>query len=122
MPPRIPRHQSSQKSGRKHIRKQGKLRSNAPAIDLEIEYIGHRGDGIGHAEYTHLGATKTYKIFVPDTAEGDRVKAQPIQINSHGIQTKLLEVTAPSDDRKAPACGASPECGGCQFQHLEQGA
>ena len=121
MSPRTPRRKSPQKSGRKHVRKQGKLRGNAPAIDVEIEYIGHRGDGIGHAEYTHLGATKTYKIFVPDSAEGDRVKTQPIQINSHGIQTKLLEVIAPSDDRKTPDCGASPACGGCQFQHLETG-
>ncbi len=104
-------------------RRQGQLPASTPPLEITIDHIGHRGDGIGAAEFTHLGITKTYKIFVPDSAAGDVLKVQPIAINSHGIQATITQIITPSADRAAnntPSCNVAAECGGCQFQHLNR--
>lgn len=99
---------------------QGKsnLPKNAAPVVVKISHIGGRGDGVGMAEYSHQYETKTHQVFIPDTLPGEEVIAQPTHINSQGIQGVLTELITSSPERKSPDCGASPRCGGCQFQHM----
>lgn len=99
---------------------QGKsnLPKNAAPVRVKITHIGGRGDGVGTAEYSYQYQTKTHQVFVPDTLPGEEVIAQPTHINGQGIQGVLTELITSAPERKSPDCGASPRCGGCQFQHM----
>ena len=98
-------------------RKDGRLPRNAAPIEVSIDHIGGRGDGVGRASYTHNYQTREHAVFVPATLPGERVLVQPLSINSQGIKSRLIELLAPADDRQAPRCNAFPACGGCNFQH-----
>ena len=91
---------------------------NAAPVRVKITHIGGRGDGVGTAEYSYQYQTKTHQVFVPDTLPGEEVIAQPTHINGQGIQGVLTELITSAPERKSPDCGASPRCGGCQFQHM----
>lgn len=98
-------------------RKDGRLPRNAAPIEVEIDHIGGRGDGVGRASYTHNYQTREHAVFVPAALPGERVLVQPLSINSQGIKSRIIEMLAPSAERQTPDCGVFPACGGCKFQH-----
>lgn len=102
---------------RRQQRKEGRLPRNAAPIEVTIDYIGGRGDGIGRASYTHNYQTKEHSVFVPATLPGERVLAQPLSLTAQGMKTRILELIEESPHRQAPGCDAFPACGGCNFQH-----
>lgn len=123
---RRPFNRSNNNHRKKATKKAGQnknnLPKNAPLIEVEITHIGGRGDGVGTAAFTHNYETKDHQIFVPDTLVGERIMAKPLTLTGQGIQASLVELISPSALRKNPDCGASPACGGCQFQHMEKSA
>lgn len=78
-------------------------------VELAIERIGVRGDGIAR----HGGET----VYVPFTVPGDRVRAALGPRRGDGRSAELVEVTAPAE-RVPPACPHFGSCGGCALQHL----
>jgi len=79
-------------------------------VELTIERIVPGGAGMGHAE----GLT----VFVPDTAPGDRVRAQLDRIRGNSGFGTLLDVLEASPDRIAPPDPERDRCGGQDFRHL----
>jgi 23S rRNA (uracil1939-C5)-methyltransferase len=81
---------------------------------LEIEKLVYRGDGLGH--------DGGQAVFVPRTAPGDIISWRPLRKKKRYIQGRLVGITTPSSMRRIPTCPLFGRCGGCQWQHLDDGA
>ena len=85
-------------------------RSRRSEVELTIERLGHRGDGVGR----HGGRP----VYIPLTAPGDRVRATLGDPVGDGVAGRLLELVADGDGRAEPPCPHFGACGGCLLQHL----
>jgi len=74
-------------------------------VEITIEEIGARGDGVAH----HGGA----RLYVPYTAPGDVA-----EIELCGDRGKVLRLKTESPHRAAPSCPHYGRCGGCALQHV----
>ena len=82
-------------------------------VDLVIDSVGARGDGVAHRA--------GQPIYIPFTAPGDRVRARMGDHRREGRAAALVEVLSPGR-RAAPICPHFGECGGCSLQHLADDA
>jgi 23S rRNA (uracil1939-C5)-methyltransferase len=80
-------------------------------IEVEIEALGQRGDGIGHAG----GET----IFVHYAAPGDRLLVRLEGERDRGRIGHIVRRLTDGPDRTAPPCVHFGDCGGCALQHLK---
>lgn len=81
-------------------------------VEVTIDAIGARGDGIGTVEGT--------RIFVPYTAAGDRVVARLGPKRDEAFTGRLLRLVVPGPGRIEPPCRHFGACGGCALQHLDE--
>jgi len=79
-------------------------------IDLTIDHICDRGDGVGRWQ--------GQVVFVPDTAPGDRISARLLKIKKDYAEARLEKIQEPSPFRVRPRCIVADKCGGCQWQHV----
>ena len=84
-------------------------------IDLTIEALGARGDGIASFDGE--------RVIVPLAAPGDRVKARLSRDKEGRLTGRIRGVLTPGPTRVVPPCphfGDHPQggCGGCALQHL----
>ncbi|MGM0507341.1 MAG: 23S rRNA (uracil(1939)-C(5))-methyltransferase RlmD [Bacteroidota bacterium] len=79
-------------------------------VELTIESLAYKGKGVGHLD--------GLAVFVPNTAPGDRIRAQITKKKKRFREAKLLEVLSPSDLRVEPPCRHAAVCGGCSWQHV----
>jgi 23S rRNA (uracil1939-C5)-methyltransferase len=89
-------------------------RPEAPSealVELVVEHIGARGDGIAH----YRGGP----VFVPFTVPGDRVRARLGSRRHGGWEGLVVERLASGPGRAAPRCRHFETCGGCGLQHLD---
>lgn len=77
---------------------------------VDIEDMGHDGEGIGKAQ--------GYTLFVKDTVIGDRAEVKIMKAKKNYGYARLLRVLQPSPDRTEPQCPNARACGGCQLQFL----
>lgn len=91
----------------------GKAKAPPPArsVEVEIETIGARGDGVAR-----LGDEQ---VFVPFTVPGDRVVARVEGRRGDGLAAALIEVVSEGPGRVEAPCPHFSRCGGCALQHLE---
>lgn len=84
---------------------------SAVLVELTIDAVAAQGDGVASSG----GRT----IFVPYTAPGDRIRAQPIDAE----RAQLVELLSAGPHRAAPPCPhfGPGKCGGCALQHLDDG-
>jgi 23S rRNA (uracil1939-C5)-methyltransferase len=82
-------------------------------VDLTIERVGARGDGI--ADY------RGKPVFVAFTAPGDRVRARLGPKRDEGRIGEVVKLVAPGA-RQTPVCPHFGACGGCALQHLADDA
>jgi 23S rRNA (uracil1939-C5)-methyltransferase len=75
-------------------------------IQLQIERLGHRGDGVAPGP-----------VFVPYALPGERVSAEV-----EGDRGRLIALQEPSSERIEPFCPLFTRCGGCAIQHLAEPA
>ncbi len=80
-------------------------------IDLDIEALGARGDGIAHLDDGR-------PVYVPFTVPGDRARVRLGQPRGEGIGGRLVRILSPGPDRTEPVCSHFGQCGGCAVQHL----
>src|SRR5690242_21318529 len=87
---------------------------NDGLVELAVERIGARGDGI--AQY------RGEPVFVPFTVSGDRVRARLGRRRYGGREGLVVDRLASGRDRAAPCCRHFGTCGGCGLQHLDAAA
>ncbi len=96
-----------------------KTRPAAPpapaAVTLTVDRLVFRGDALGKGED---GRT----VFVPFAAPGEVVRVRIVEERQDYRRAELLEVSAPSADRRGAPCPHFTVCGGCQWLHLTEGA
>ncbi|HTH17942.1 MAG TPA: class I SAM-dependent RNA methyltransferase [Magnetospirillum sp.] len=80
-------------------------------VEVEVEEIGARGDGVAR-----LGGEM---VFVPFTVPGDKVVARVEGRRGDGLAAALVEVLVPGEGRAEPACPHFSRCGGCSLQHVD---
>ena len=79
-------------------------------LTIDIEDMGHDGEGIGKAD--------GYTLFVKDTVIGDRAEVKIMKVKKNYGYARLLKVLRPSPDRTEARCPIARACGGCQLQFL----
>ncbi|MCA8927477.1 MAG: class I SAM-dependent RNA methyltransferase [Alphaproteobacteria bacterium] len=80
------------------------------ALEVTIERLGGRGDGIAE--------TPEGPVFVPNALPGEQVLVRLGKPRAEGMAASVVERRSESADRVAPACRHFGRCGGCQAQHL----
>jgi len=91
--------------------RQSKQHRNRRPVELAIEFIGARGDGVGH------GAGRP--VYVPLTMPGDRLRVQIERPRGDGFAGRVLDVLAEGPGRVPAPCPHFGACGGCALQHVE---
>lgn len=81
------------------------------SIELTLSAMAHGGAALGR----HEGRV----IFVPGALPGEMVRVEITQDKDRFAHARLVEVVEPSPDRVTPRCPHVPECGGCQWQHID---
>ena len=81
-------------------------------LEVVIEEIGARGDGIAHAEGKE-------RLYVPFTVPGDRVRVRLGEPRPDGRAARVIALLAEGAGRGSPACRHFGSCGGCALQHLD---
>lgn len=104
-------------TGRPTPIRKGKAPANADPIELTIDLVGGRGDGVGRADVTFGWQTRERSVFVPFTLPGERVLARPETDRGEGVSASPLELLEVSPDRVEPPCPHFMTCGGCALQH-----
>ena len=79
--------------------------------EIKIESVASEGNGVGHID--------GFAVFVPDTVDGDVVKALIVKVNKNYAFGKVLKIITPSDKRVESVCPVSGKCGGCQLMHID---
>jgi 23S rRNA (uracil1939-C5)-methyltransferase len=110
------------KRTKKQNRQAGRLPRNTAPIEVSINHVGGRGDGVGKVLYTHNYNEAVHDIFVPASLPGEQLWVQPMSLTAQGIKAQIIEIISPSPNRHAPRCDAFPACGGCRFQHWDETA
>jgi 23S rRNA (uracil1939-C5)-methyltransferase len=77
-------------------------------MELHPHDMAHGGEAVAR----HDG--KAY--FIPGAMPGEVVEATVIEDKGSWARTALVEVIAPSPERRAPPCPHATDCGGCQWQ------
>lgn len=91
--------------------RQSKQRHSRRTVELAIESIGARGDGIGRADGR--------PVYVPLTLPGDRLRVELERPRGDGFAARIVEFLAQGPGRVEAPCPHFGECGGCALQHLE---
>lgn len=95
-------------------RKTTKKRPVSDPVTVTIESIGARGDGLANGP--------SGPLFIPGTAPGDKVIAQPGEKRGEGWAAKMVALLTAGPDRVDPVCQHADLCGGCSLQHLNPAA
>ena len=93
------------------VERQSKQGRSRQPVELAIEWIGARGDGVGY--------TGGQPVYVPLTITGDRLRVQLERPRGDGYAGRILEVLAEGPGRVPAPCPHFGECGGCALQHVE---
>ncbi|MFQ5913052.1 MAG: class I SAM-dependent RNA methyltransferase [Nitrospinota bacterium] len=81
-------------------------------LELEIDSLAYEGWGVGRA-----GGRV---VFVPGTCPGDRVEIQVEKDRGSYLFGRVARILHEGPGRRPPLCPVADECGGCQWQHLEE--
>lgn len=90
-----------------------RLAANSPVLELTIERLGARGDGVAHGPVD--GTDRP--LFVPFTLPGERVSARPSVDRGEGVACVPMALLRTAAERVEPRCRHFMACGGCALQH-----
>jgi len=84
-----------------------------PPLEVIVERLGARGDGIATLETGD-------RAYIPFAAPGDRLKVRVGRKRGDGRIAHIIDVLEPGDGRVDPPCRHFSRCGGCSLQHLSE--
>jgi 23S rRNA (uracil1939-C5)-methyltransferase len=87
-----------------------------PAVGQLLEVTVDRLGFGGFAIARHDGLA----VFVPFAAPGDHVRVEVTEVEKKFVRARITELLRPGPQRVAPRCRHFGDCGGCQFQHVDQ--
>jgi 23S rRNA (uracil1939-C5)-methyltransferase len=95
-------------------------------LTLDCTALDDDGAGIagqaesGNADADADGSVADVSVHVAGALPGEQVVACVTHVSSHRpiAWASLIEIIAPSAERRPPACRAFGDCGGCVVQHL----
>ena len=83
-------------------------------IDLTIDTLTNLGQGLGRLD--------GWVVMVPYSIPGEKIRARIHRNHKNYSEADLIEVLESSSQRVEPRCSLFGECGGCQYQHMNQEA
>ena len=57
-------------------------------------------------------------VFVKDALAGEEADIRILKVSNTAVYGKIERLTAPSPERREPACGIAASCGGCALMHM----
>jgi 23S rRNA (uracil1939-C5)-methyltransferase len=87
-------------------------------VRVEVTGLAPGGDAVGRQVG---GATDGRVTFVPYAAPGELVEARVVRSRARVAWAELVGVVRPSAARVGPRCPLFGRCGGCQWQHVDDG-
>lgn len=81
---------------------------------VTVESLTHDGRGVAHVNGK--------AAFIEDALPGERVRLRFLRRYRRYDDAAVIEVIAPSPERRDPPCPHFGVCGGCSLQHLAPGA
>lgn len=78
-------------------------------LELQIERLSKSGDGVA----PHDGRA----VFVSGALPGERALVD-VETSGKVLKGEVVELLAPSPERRAPPCPLADRCGGCDWMHL----
>jgi len=85
--------------------------SRGALANVVIEKVIFGGDGLSRS-------SQGFVIFVPFSAEGDRLRVRITERKTNHARAEIEEVLSPGPAREEAPCPYYGRCGGCQYQHL----
>jgi len=61
-------------------------------------------------------------VMVPGAVVGDGLEVEIVSERRDYAVGKIREIVQPSAERRAAPCPYLPQCGGCDWQHIDYGA
>jgi len=80
-------------------------------VQVRIESVAFKGYGVARIQ--------DKVIFIPHTVTGDEAWIETIKEKKRYSMGRLLRIVEPSPWRVTPPCPSFGECGGCQWQHID---
>ena len=80
-------------------------------VELTVTDLTRTGEGVGHVD----GAT----VFVDGAVPGDRLSVRLTVIKEQYVVGETAAMLEASAHRVEPACAYYPQCGGCQWLHVD---
>ena len=95
--------------------------ANTALLEVVVERLGGRGDGLAEAEMKIGYGSETRPLFIPFALPGERVRVRPVSDRGAGVVCDLVELVQPAPERVEAACEHFMVCGSCAVQHLGSG-
>jgi len=80
-------------------------------MDVTIDHVGARGDGVAQAG--------DKRVYVPYTVPGDKATVRLGAALGDGFEARVTTLQAQGPGRVTPPCKHFGECGGCALQHWD---
>lgn len=81
-------------------------------LQVRIEKLAVGGNGIARPD--------GFVVFVPDAAPGDLLEVEITKVRPQHGEGRLRRVIEAGPGRRVPPCSYAGECGGCNWQHLDE--
>ncbi len=83
---------------------------------VTIEKLVVGGDGLARLIYLE----KSLVVFVPKTAPQDKVKIKIVVVEKNHLVGQIIQLIEPSASRRHAPCEYFDNCGGCNWQHINE--
>ena len=96
-----------------HVKHKSEEREMKTNDVLDLTVTGYTSDGEGVAR------SNGEVVFIPGAIAGETVRARIVNVGKTCAHGKIEKILSASSHRVKPACPDFPDCGGCDFWHMD---